>query len=158
MRILTRSTIALLELAALLALSAGCASSPEQPAFDDRRTYSVPSRLRLNQWALSGDWTLGGGAVVLDAPRGAIAFRFHARDVNVIMGAASPATPTQFRVRIDGQEPGADHGIDVDSGGNGVVSEPRMYQLIRQQERIRERLVELEFDDAGIAAYDFTFG
>ena len=132
-------------------------ASPERPAFDERRTYSLPPRFHLNQWALAGDWTLRGDAVFLEAPDGALAFRFHARDVNVIMGA-QPNARARFRVRIDGQPPGEAHGLDTDPDGNGVVGGPRMYQLIRQPYRIRERLVEIEFTDAGVAAFDFTFG
>jgi thiol-disulfide isomerase/thioredoxin len=132
--------------------------SPERTAFDTRHTYSVPSRLGLNQWALAGDWTVHSSAVSLDAPGGTIAFRFHARDVNVIMGAASPDMPAHFRVQIDGQPPGDAHGLDAGRDGDGVATEPRMYQLIRQQERIHDRLFEIEFADAGVAAYDFTFG
>jgi len=125
---------------------------------DKRRVYAAPAQLRLNHWALSGDWTMGREAIILNLAHGRIAYRFHARDLHLVMGPAAPKTPLRFRVFIDGQAPHAAHGVDVDDEGNGVVTEPRMYQLIRQLPPIAERQFEIEFLDLGVAAFAFTFG
>ena len=125
---------------------------------DKRRTYAAPARLRLNQWALSGNWTVQKQAAVLNQANGRIAYRFHARDLHLVMGPAARGTSVRFRVLIDGQPPGAAHGIDVDAKGNGTVSEQRMYQLIRQPKPIADRQFEIEFLDAGVEAFAFTFG
>jgi hypothetical protein len=127
-------------------------------ARDRPHAYTAPSRLRLNEWALVGDWTLGREAAALNGATGRIVYRFHARDVNLIMGPTVQGTPVGFRVRIDGEPPGSAHGVDVDEQGNGMVSEPRMYQLIRQPDPIGDRLFEIEFVGPGVAAFDFTFG
>ncbi len=132
--------------------------SPGGAALGKRRTYTVPARLEVNAWALSGDWTMERGFAALNAPDGRIAYRFHARDLHLVMGLAKPGTAVRFRVFIDGRPPGAAHGGDLDEQGNGMVSEPRLYQLIRQQAPIRDRLFEITFFDAGIEAYAFTFG
>jgi thiol-disulfide isomerase/thioredoxin len=123
-----------------------------------RRVYSVPARLRLNQWALSGDWTMEKQAAVLNKPNGRIAYRFHARDLHLVMGPAPRGTSVRFRVLIDGRPPGAAHGIDVDDQGNGTVTEQRLYQLIRQPKPIADRQFEIEFLDPGVEAFAFTFG
>jgi len=120
--------------------------------------YSFPAELRLNEWALSGDWTMEEGAVTLNAVDGQIANRFHARDLNLVMGPAVPGTHVRFRVLIDGQPPGAAHGTDVDGEGDGTVREQRLYQLIRQQEPITDHIAEITFLDPGAQAYSFTFG
>jgi hypothetical protein len=120
-----------------------------------RRVYAVPPELRLNRWALAGEWTVGRQAAVLGAPGGRIAFRFHARDLHLVMGAA---TPVRFRVRMDGAPPGDAHGTDVDARGDGVVGEARLYQLVRQRAPVAERRFEIEFLDAGAEAFAFTFG
>jgi hypothetical protein len=120
--------------------------------------YAVPERLRLNQWALAGAWTVRRQAVVLNAPNGRIAYRFHARDLHLVMGPPAPGTPVRFRVRLDGQPPGAAHGTDVDDQGNGTVTHPRLYQLLRQPGRVTERTFEVSFLDPGVQAYAFTFG
>jgi Thioredoxin like C-terminal domain len=113
----------------------------------------------LNEWALVGDWTIGSEAASLNGASGRIVYRFHARDLNLIMGPAARGSSIRFRVRIDGAPPGSAHGFDSDTQGNGTVTnEPRMYQLIRQPGPIAERLFEIEFAAAGVAAYDFTFG
>jgi len=125
---------------------------------DMRHLYAAPERLRLNQWALSGDWTVGRGATVLNEANGRIAYRFHARDLHLVMGRASRGTSVRFRVRIDGLPPGAAQGIDVDDQGNGTVTEQRLYQLIRQPKPIADRQFEIEFLDAGVEAFVFTFG
>ena len=102
--------------------------------------------------------TIGPEAAALEAESGRIVYRFHARDVNLIIGPGGHGTPVRFRVRIDGQPPGAAHGVDVDAQGNGTVTEPRMYQLIRQSGPIADRTFDIEFIGAGVQAFDFTFG
>jgi hypothetical protein len=114
--------------------------------------------LRLNEWAASGDWTMKKETAVLTSSNGRIAYRFHARDLHLVMGPAAPGTAVRFRVLIDGQPPGAAHGIDVDEQGNGTVTEQRLYQLIRQPRPIADRQLEIEFLDSGVEAYAFTFG
>jgi thiol-disulfide isomerase/thioredoxin len=128
------------------------------PVLDERHVYTAPERLRRNHWALSGDWTMEREAVVSNAPNGRIADRFHARDLHVVMGPGTQGAPVRFRVRIDGRPPGAAHGLDVDDQGNGTVTEPRLYQLIRQPAPIVERIFEIEFLDPGVEACVFTFG
>ena len=125
---------------------------------DRPRVYAVPGRLRLNHWALSGDWTMTKGAVVLNKPNGRIAYRFHARDVHLVMGPAAGGGPVRFRVLIDGKAPGAAHGTDVDDQGIGTAGTQRLYQLIRQSTPIADRTFEIEFLDPGVEAYAFTFG
>ena len=122
------------------------------------RTYAVPRSLSLNQWALAGNWTINPGAVVLDKANGRVAFRFHARDVHLVMGPATRGSTVRYRVLLDGQPPGNAHGTDIDAQGNGTVSEQRLYQLIRQGKEIKSRLVEIEFLEPGVEAYVFTFG
>jgi thiol-disulfide isomerase/thioredoxin len=133
-------------------------ASPGGAAADRNMVYNVPSRLTLNQWALSGDWTMGAEATVLNKPNGKMLYCFHARDLQLVMGPSTTGTPVRFRVLIDGQVPGAAHGVDVDSQGNGLVTEPRMYQLIRQQGVIVDRLFEIEFLDPGVTTFSYTFG
>jgi hypothetical protein len=133
-------------------------ASPGGAVLDKRRIYAVPARLRLNQWALSGDWTVGKQATVLNKANGRIAYRFHARDLHLVMGPAARGTSVRFRVLIDGKPPGAAHGIDVDDQGNGTVKEQRLYQLIRQPRPIAERQFEIEFLDSGVETFAFTFG
>ena len=120
--------------------------------------YAAPSRLRLNDWALSGDWTVQRDAAMLDKPGGRIAYLFHARDVHLVMGPKARGTSVRFRVLIDGQPPGASHGVDVDEQGNGTASGQRMYQLIRQVKPIAVRRFEIEFLDPGVETFSFTFG
>jgi thiol-disulfide isomerase/thioredoxin len=115
-----------------------------------------PDRLELNQWALSGDWTVEPGASVLNAADGRIRFRFHARDVHLVLRARETAVP--FRVLVDGEPPGDAHGLDVDEQGRGALVEPRLYQLIRQAGSIDDRTFEIAFDAPGVEAYAFTFG
>lgn len=133
-------------------------ASPDGVVLNNRHVYAAPTQLRLNQWALAGDWTVGNEAIVLNAANGRIAYRFHARDLHLVMGPAAPGTSVRFRLRIDGQPPGAAQGIDVDDQGNGRVAEQRLYQLIRQPGPIADRLLEIEFLDPGVEAYSFTFG
>jgi thiol-disulfide isomerase/thioredoxin len=133
-------------------------ASPDSERFDELHDYPEPPRLSLNQWAPSGVWTLAEHAAVLGETRGRIAIRFHARDVNLVMGPAEPGLSVPFRVLIDGEAPGAAHGTDVDEQGNGAVVEQRTYQLIRQRKPIADRLFEIEYLDSGVEAYCFTFG
>jgi len=132
--------------------------SPGGAAVNMRRAYAVPPRLRLNQWALSGEWTLKTEAGVLNAAGGRIAYRFHARDLHLIMGPSERRRAVRFRVLIDGQPPGASHGSDVDDHGSGTVTEQRLYQLVRQSGPIADRQFEIEFLDSGVEAFAFTFG
>jgi hypothetical protein len=127
-------------------------------ARDKPRLYRLPARLRLNEWALAGDWTMKNEAAALNAPDGRLAYRFHARDLHLVMGPGAPGTSVRFRVLIDGQPPGPAHGIDVDEQGDGTVTEQRLYQLIRQPQPIADRQLEIEFLDPGVEAYAFTFG
>jgi thiol-disulfide isomerase/thioredoxin len=133
-------------------------ASPGRPVGNAPHDYTVPQRLPLNEWALSGEWTLQQEAAVLNQPNGRIVYRFHARDVNLVMAPGRPDAPVRFRVLIDGSPPGAAHGLDVDEDGNGTVAEPRVYQLIRQPAPITDRLFEIEFLDAGLRSFVFTFG
>ena len=133
-------------------------ASPGGAVLDKRHVYAMPARLRLNQWALSGDWTVQKQATVLNLANGRIAYRFHARDLHLVMGPAARGTSVRFRVLIDGKPPRAAHGIDVDDQGNGTVSEQRLYHLIRQPKPIAERQFEIEFLDAGVEVFAFTFG
>jgi thiol-disulfide isomerase/thioredoxin len=134
-------------------------ASPGGAQPDKGRVYAVPTRFKLNQWALSGEWTVQKGAILLHTAGGRIVYRFHARDVHLVMGPASKGTSVRFRVLIDGQPPGAAaHGLDVDDQGNGTVTEQRLYQLIRQVGPITDRQIEIEFLDPGVEAFAFTFG
>jgi len=133
-------------------------ASPNGAVLGAGHVYKPPVELRLNQWALTGDWTMEPEAVVLNVGEGTIAYRFHARDVNVVMGPSERDTPVQFRVRLDGRPPGAAHGVDVDEQGEGTVAEPRLHQLVRQPPPVAERTVEITFLDPGLHAYAFTFG
>jgi len=128
-------------------------------AFDDApATYTVPPRLSLNQWALEGNWTVKDRPVVLNQANGRILYRFHARDVNLIMGPPSKGQSVRFAVTLDGKPPGASHGEDTDALGNGTVTRQRTYQLVREQDRITDRTFEIQFADPGVEAFDFTFG
>jgi thiol-disulfide isomerase/thioredoxin len=133
-------------------------ASPGGPAAGVPRVYTVPSRLRLNEWALSGNWTTGKQALVLNQVNGRIVTRFHARDLHIVMGAPPGEAGVPFRVRIDGRPPEGGHGLDVDSHGNGTVTIPRLYQLVRQSSPIADRQFEIEFTASGVEAYAFTFG
>jgi thiol-disulfide isomerase/thioredoxin len=125
---------------------------------DKRHEYSTPKTLGLNDWTLSGVWTMGREAIALNQANGRIIYRFHARDLNLVMGPAGPNTPIAFRVSIDGKVPQNAHGVDVDEQGNGTVTEPRMYQLIRQPSLVIDRLFEIQFVDSDVDAFSFTFG
>lgn len=122
------------------------------------RLYTAPAQLKLNQWALSGDWTIGRQAIVLNKSGGRIAYRFHARDLHLVMGPTERGTSVRFRVLVDGQPAVAARGLDVDVRGEGTVTEQRLYQLVRQPKPITDRQFEIEFLDAGVEAFAFTFG
>lgn len=133
-------------------------ASPGGPETDRRHLYDAPARMRLNQWALAGEWTMANQAVVSNKENGRIVYRFHARDLHLVMGLSRAESPVRFRVSIDGQAPGASRGLDVDDAGNGTVIEQRLYQLIRQRSPIVERQFQVEFLDRGVEAFAFTFG
>jgi hypothetical protein len=133
-------------------------ASPGGVVPDKPHPYTTPTRLRLNDWALAGNWTVTDGAAKLIEAGGRIAFRFHARDVNLVMGPARKGDTMRFRVFLDGKVGGAVHGSDVDAQGQGTTSEQRTYQLIRQSGEIEDRTFEIEFLDSGVEAYCFTFG
>ena len=137
-----------------LLAAAGAGGAPS----GGRRVYAAPAALRLNQWALVGDWSVESGAVALNKAPGRIAYRFHARDLHLVMGPSSRGTPVRFRVSIDGKPPGAAHGVDVDADGNGTAGEQRLYQLIRQPGSVADREFEIQFLDPGVEAFAFTFG
>jgi hypothetical protein len=125
--------------------------------FDERRSYAFPEYLRLNHWAVDGEWTIGRESVVLAESGGSIACRFQARDAHLVLSASTP-DPIPFRVFLDGEAPGPSHGLDVDEDGNGVLDSGRLYQLVREHDAVRERIVEITFLEPGAEAYAFTFG
>jgi len=133
-------------------------ASPGGVSPGETRDYATPDRLTLNHWSLAGDWTVEGRAAVLNKEGGRISFRFHARDVHLVMGPRERGTSVPFRVLVDGDPPGTAHGLDVGEDGRGTVSQQRLYQLIRQQGTIGDRTVEITFLDPGVEAYAFTFG
>jgi len=118
--------------------------------------YAMPAALGLNQWGLSGRWTIGAQRAVLERAPGTIVFRFHARDLHLVLGPS--AKPVRFRVTLDGKPPGDAHGVDTDAAGNGTVTGERLYQLIRQRGTIADHVFAIEFFDPGVQAYSFTFG
>jgi thiol-disulfide isomerase/thioredoxin len=132
--------------------------APNGSVLDTSYAYAAPPRLRPNHWALSGDWTVQAQAIVLNQAGGRILYRFSARDLHLVMAAATPGGPVRFRVGLDGQPPGPAHGTDVADQGDGVLTHPRLYQLIRQPGPVSERTVEITFLDPGVQAYAFTFG
>ena len=131
--------------------------SPGGVVQDAAKVYTVGTP-GLNQWGLSGDWTVGGEHAVLDGKDGSIVYRFHARDLHLVLGLAPESAPVRFRVTIDGAAPDDDHGTDTDAAGNGVVTGQRLYQLVRQSGAITEHTFEIHFLDPGVQAYAFTFG
>jgi thiol-disulfide isomerase/thioredoxin len=126
--------------------------------WDKPHTYAAPGQLRLNHWGLIGDWTVRSDASALNSTKGWVAYQFHARDVNLVMGPARKGATLRFRVLLDGEIAGPAHGADVDANGNGTLVQQRMYQLIRQPGPIRDRRFEIEFLDSGAEAFCFTFG
>jgi thiol-disulfide isomerase/thioredoxin len=126
-------------------------------ALDEPHDYELPDRLHTNRWALGGAWTIAPDKVVLAAPDGTVAFRFHARDAHIVLSSDRPE-PIPFRVLLDDEAPGPSHGADVDEAGNGLLDEGRLYQLVRQHDTVRKRTLRITFRDAGAEAYAFTFG
>jgi thiol-disulfide isomerase/thioredoxin len=124
----------------------------------ERRSDRAADGLALNQWALAGEWSVGPEAATLEEPGGSIAYRFQARDVNLVLAPPAAGDSVRFVVRVDRQPPGDARGVDVDESGAGALSEPRMYQLVRQRGPVAERTFEISFLDAGARAYVFTFG
>jgi hypothetical protein len=132
--------------------------SPGGVTPDRRRVFATPELLRLNDWALSGEWTVQSERVVLNAPGGGIAFQFHARDLHLVMGPVAQGASIPFRVRLDGLPPGKAQGVDIDEHGGSVATDQRMYQLIRQPSPIVDRRFEIEFLEPDVGAFVFTFG
>lgn len=133
-------------------------ASTEAIAQDSKRTYTPQPRLSLNQWALGGSWKVGEESAVLQTAPGKIVFRFHARDLHLVLGTTKDGRPVRFTVKLDGTAPGDDHGTDVDNKGSGTVQDHRLYQFIRQKGPVEDRTFEIEFLDPGVQAFAFTFG
>ena len=131
--------------------------SPEGVGADVARDYTV-GKPDLNEWGLTGKWTVGGEQASLDQAGGGITYRFSARDLHLVLGPGADGKKIRFQVKVDGVAPGADHGSDIDAEGNGTVSETRLYQLVRQSGEVRERTFEIRFLDPGVEAFVFTFG
>jgi len=125
---------------------------------DKRHLYTTPSELKLNHWALAGEWTARRESIVLGAGNGRIAYQFQARDLHLVMGSSERGKRVRFRMYLDGRVPESAQGVDVDAQGFGILEEPRMYQLVRQQRNISPCRFEIEFLDPGADAYSFTFG
>ena len=137
---------------------AGNFASAEPLAKDSRKSYSPQPRLSLNQWALGGSWKVGEESAVLESVPGKIVFRFHARDLHLVLGPTKNGKPIRFTVKLDGTAPGDDHGADTDATGAGTVQGNRLYQLIRQKGAVEDRTFEIDFLDPGVQAFAFTFG
>jgi len=133
-------------------------ASTEAIAQDAKHSYTPQPRLSLNQWALGGSWKVGAESAVLQTTPGKIVFRFHARDLHLVLGTTKDGRPVRFTVKLDGTPPGDDHGIDLDNHGSGTVQGHRLYQLIRQKGPVEDRTFEIEFLDPGVQAFAFTFG
>ncbi|MGH8445329.1 MAG: cytochrome c biogenesis protein DipZ [Solimonas sp.] len=133
-------------------------ASPGEQARDAVRLYTVPGSLLLNQWGLAGNWLVHDEKAALQKAPGRIAYRFHARDLHLVLGPGSDGKPIRFRVTLDGRAPGAQHGVDTDADGKGTIAGQRLYQLIRQSGDIGDRTFEIEFLDPGAEAFAFTFG
>jgi thiol-disulfide isomerase/thioredoxin len=133
-------------------------ASPGGLAVGERHAYSLPLELGLNRWALAGEWTIRSQPAVLNEAGGRLAYRFHARDLNLVLAPPENGGEIGVRVLLDGEAPGAAHGDDIDEQGHGTVSEPRLYQLVRQPGRITDRTFEITFRDPGAQVYVFTFG
>ncbi len=132
--------------------------SPEGVIEGRSRIYSTPSHVSLNNWGLAGDWNIGAECATLGSAHGKIVYRFHARDLHLVLGTQPGAKPVRFRVTIDGAPPGAAHGSDVAADGSGTIDGQRLYQLVRQPGDIQDRTFTIEFLDPGVDAYAFTFG
>jgi thiol-disulfide isomerase/thioredoxin len=126
--------------------------------FETPQSFAIPERLKLNSWGLSGIWALRRDRIELNSPDGRIAYRFHARDIHLVLAPTVYKQPVRFQVLIDGHPPGSAHGSDIAEDGTGSVDEGRLYQLIRQRGQIRDATFEIVFNDSGAAAFVFTFG
>jgi cytochrome c biogenesis protein CcdA/thiol-disulfide isomerase/thioredoxin len=133
-------------------------ASPGGAIGDKSHDYSPGDLKQLNEWGLSGDWTLGAQSAALNRTDGAISFRFHARDLHLVLGPGANGKPVRFRVTIDGAAPGESHGADVKADGEGVVTDHRLYQLVRQSGPVMDRTFSIQFLDPDVQAYAFTFG
>jgi thiol-disulfide isomerase/thioredoxin len=133
-------------------------ASPERLDHGFRKAYSPPARPSLNQWGLSGSWNIGEESGVLQAAPGKILFRFHSRDLHIVLGPMLNGKPVRFKVTLDGAAPGNNCGVDSAPDGAGEIREPRLYQLIRQKGQVEDRTFEIEFLDPGVQAFSFTFG
>jgi cytochrome c biogenesis protein CcdA/thiol-disulfide isomerase/thioredoxin len=133
-------------------------ASPQTLAPDVPATYTLPANPNLNDWGLQGNWQDGGQEAVLNAAPGTVLFRFHARDLHLVLGPAAGNRPVRFRVLLDGAAPGMDHGVDTDAQGFGTVTNVRLYQLVRQSAPIQDRTFTIEFLDPGVQVFSFTFG
>lgn len=132
-------------------------TSPGGAKHDIAHAYEAGTN-ELNHWSLAGTWTIGAEHAALDSAPGSIIYRFHARDLHLVLGPGPDGKPVRFHVTIDGKQPGNDHGTDTDASGNGVVTSQRLYQLVRQNGEIADRTFQIEFLDSGVRAYAFTFG
>jgi len=130
----------------------------ERMARDSRKSYNPPAMPALNHWGLGGFWNVGAGSGTLESAPGRIVFRFHSRDLHMVLGPAKNGTPVRFQVKLNGAAPGEDHGSDSGADGAGELRAPRMYQLIRQKGQIGDATFEIEFLDPGVEAFSFTFG
>jgi len=133
-------------------------ASPSGMKEDVSSLYSPSAVLPLNHWSLTGIWTIGSEFATLSGTSGSVAYRFHARDLHLVLGSSVKDQPVRFRISIDGKPPGADHGSDVNAEGWGELQEQRLYQMVRQTGSIADRTFEIEFFDSGVHAYAFTFG
>ena len=133
-------------------------ASPGGARPDQSKEYAAPARPTLNEWGLAGNWKVGEEQATLEQASGKIVYRFHARDLHLVLGPAPDGKPVRFRVTIDGKAPGASHGTDVAADGSGTVTGQRLYQLVRQQGDVTDRTFAIEFLDPGVQAYAFTFG
>ena len=133
-------------------------ASPGGAIPDQIQDYTAPAALALNQWALSGSWKIRAEDAVLVQPGGEISFRFHARDLHLVLGPGQDGKPVRFQVLIDGKTPAADHGVDTDAAGNGTVNGVRLYQLVRLAGPVADHIFSIRFLDPGVKAYSFTFG
>lgn len=133
-------------------------ASPGGIKRDVQQFYAEPNRPKLNEWGLVGRWLDRPQVAVLSSAGGKVVFRFHARDLHLVLGPTVDGKPVRFRVTIDGQAPGENHGVDTDAQGNGIVTDHRLYQLVRQRGAITDHTFIIEFLDAGVQAFSFTFG
>jgi len=133
-------------------------ASPGGIKQDAEKAYTAPAQLALNQWGLSGKWVDHEQIAVLKAVGGKIVFHFHARDLHLVLGPTADGKPVRYRVTIDGHAPGDNHGVDTDADGSGIVTDHRLYQLVRQKGAVTDHVFAIEFEDPGVQAFSFTFG